>query len=71
MVEFFSFFRKRRRGPPRAALAVHDETMDLANLGGTINGTYLDIASVPVSPERPRGGSRGHSAPEAAPSASG
>ncbi len=58
MVEFFSFFRKRRRGPPRAALAAHDERMDLANLGGTINGTYLDIASVPVSPERSRGGSR-------------
>ena len=31
------------------------EVIDLASMGGAINGTYVDIASVPVNTEKARG----------------
>ena len=30
------------------------EAIDLASMGGTINGTYLDIASVPARDDKAR-----------------
>ena len=47
MVDIFSYFR--RRGAPSRQPALADaETVDLASMGGEINGTYLDIASGPA-----------------------
>jgi len=39
-----------RRGPARKRLAAvaDDEAIDLASMGGVINGTYVDIASLPA-----------------------
>jgi len=60
-LDIFSYFR-RLKSPARRAPVAGDEAIDLATMGGTINGTYLDIASLPAaapqarskSPERPR-----------------
>ena len=54
MVDIFSYFRRRREPAPRQPLAAADEVIDLASMGGAINGTYLDIASAPATTERPR-----------------
>jgi lipopolysaccharide export system ATP-binding protein len=52
--DIFSYFR--RRNPARRKTALPDEqAIDLANMGGSINGTYLDIASLPRSAEKARG----------------
>jgi len=52
--DIFSYFR--RRNPARRKTALPDEqAIDLANMGGAINGTYLDIASQPRSAEKARG----------------
>jgi len=53
VLDIFSYFRRRRR-PPRQPIAVAEEPIDLANLGGAINGTYLDIASLPAVEPRAR-----------------
>ncbi len=47
MLDIFSYFR-RRPGPKRgkATAASGDEVIDLASMGGAINGTYVDIASL-------------------------
>ncbi|MGD0418875.1 MAG: LPS export ABC transporter ATP-binding protein [Xanthobacteraceae bacterium] len=48
MLDIFSYFRRRPRPPSRQLVAAGDETIDLASMGGAINGTYLDIASLPA-----------------------
>jgi lipopolysaccharide export system ATP-binding protein len=61
LLDIFAYFRRRRR-PPQQLLAASDEPIDLADMGGAINGTYLDIASLPApepkartkAPRRPR-----------------
>ena len=50
VVDIFSYFR-RRGAPPRQPALSEAESIDLASIGGTINGTYLDIASG-APPER-------------------
>jgi lipopolysaccharide export system ATP-binding protein len=50
VVDIFSYFRRRGAGSRQPALSQAD-AIDLASMGGTINGTYLDIASGPA-PER-------------------
>ena len=53
MVDIFSYFR-RRGAPPRQPALAQVEAIDLANMGGTINGTYLDIASGPAPDRKTR-----------------
>ncbi len=53
MVDIFSYFR-RRGAPPRQPALAQGEAIDLANMGGTINGTYLDIASGPAPDRKTR-----------------
>ncbi len=55
MRDFFSYFRRSRSGALRAAVAGEDEAIDLASMGGAINGTYLDIASLPAAERKARG----------------
>ena len=47
MVDIFSYFR-RRGAPSRQPALTQAEEIDLASMGGAINGTYLDIASGPA-----------------------
>ncbi|MGB7097984.1 MAG: LPS export ABC transporter ATP-binding protein [Xanthobacteraceae bacterium] len=55
MLDIFSYFRRRgRAAPPRQAAPAIGEVMDLASMGGTINGTYVDIASAPVNTKKAR-----------------
>ncbi len=54
MPDIFSYFRRRRRPAPRQLGAVADEVIDLGSMGGAINGTYVDIASVPANTEKAR-----------------
>jgi lipopolysaccharide export system ATP-binding protein len=53
--DIFSYFRRSRSGALRAAVAGEDEAIDLASMGGAINGTYLDIASLPAAERKARG----------------
>ena len=53
MPDLFAYFRRRRR-PPRQPVAAAEEPIDLANMGGAINGTYLDIASLPTVEQKAR-----------------
>jgi lipopolysaccharide export system ATP-binding protein len=43
--DIFSYFR-RRSPTRRKTLVAEEEAIDLAHMGGAINGTYLDIASL-------------------------
>jgi lipopolysaccharide export system ATP-binding protein len=52
--DIFSYFRRRSSPAPRPP-ATTDEVIDLASMGGEINGTYLDIASLPAKAEQARG----------------
>jgi lipopolysaccharide export system ATP-binding protein len=52
--DIFSYFRRRRRPAPRQSAPVAGEVIDLGSMGGDINGTYVDIASVPVNAEKAR-----------------
>ena len=61
MLDIFSYFRRRRAPTPRKPVA-GDEGIDLASLGGVINGTYVDIASLPERAEK-----KTRSRPEARP----
>jgi lipopolysaccharide export system ATP-binding protein len=54
LVDIFSYFRRRRSSAPRQPIAAGAEAIDLATMGGVINGTYLDIASLPVAEEKAR-----------------
>jgi len=51
LFDIFAYFRRRRPGS-RQPIAAGDEPIDLANMGGAINGTYLDIASLPAAEPR-------------------
>jgi lipopolysaccharide export system ATP-binding protein len=47
VLDVFSYFRRRaKNGAPREPAAEQD-AIDLNSIGGVINGTYVDIASVP------------------------
>jgi len=50
----FSYFR-RRGAPPRQPALSEADAIDLASMGGVINGTYLDIASGPPPERKARG----------------
>ncbi len=54
MVDIFSYFR-RRGAPPRQPAPSEADAIDLASIGGAINGTYLDIASGPPPERKARG----------------
>ena len=54
MLDIFSYFRRRRSPASRQPVAAGDEVIDLASIGGAINGTYLDIASLPATAEKAR-----------------
>ncbi len=54
MVDIFSYFRRRRSPAARQPVGSGEEAIDLANMGGVINGTYLDIASLPLAEEKAR-----------------
>jgi lipopolysaccharide export system ATP-binding protein len=53
VVDIFSYFRRRRGMMPRQPFAA-DEAIDLGSIGGTINSTYVDIASLPAADEKVR-----------------
>ncbi len=53
MFDIFSYFR-RRTSTRRKRISTGEDTIGLAGMGGPINGTYLDIASLPT-PEKARG----------------
>jgi lipopolysaccharide export system ATP-binding protein len=48
VVDLFSYFRRRGPAPPRQPGAAAEDSIDLGSMGGTINGTYVDIASLPA-----------------------
>ena len=54
MLDIFSYFRRRRGSVPRQPVAAGGDAIDLANMGGVINGTYLDIASAPAAEPKAR-----------------
>jgi lipopolysaccharide export system ATP-binding protein len=54
LVDIFSYFRRRRVSAARRPIAAGDDAIDLASIGGTINGTYLDIASAPAAEQKTR-----------------
>ncbi len=54
MIDFFSYLRRRRGSAQRQPYA-GQEAIDLSSMGGAINGTYLDIASVPAAEQKARG----------------
>ena len=55
VLDIFSYFRRRSRpAPSRQTAPAIGEVMDLASMGGTINGTYVDIASAPVNTKKAR-----------------
>jgi len=55
VLDIFSYFRRRHGSAPRQPIAAGEEPIDLANIGGVINSTYLDIASLPVTEKKARG----------------
>jgi len=54
VLDIFSYFRRRRGSVPRQPVAAGGDAIDLANMGGVINGTYLDIASAPAAEPKAR-----------------
>ena len=54
MLDIFSYFRRRRGSVLRQPAAAGDDAIDLASIGGVINGTYLDIASAPAAEAKAR-----------------
>ena len=54
MLDIFSYFRRRRSPVSRRPVAPGDEAIDLASIGGAINGTYVDIASLPAAAGKAR-----------------
>jgi lipopolysaccharide export system ATP-binding protein len=53
VIDFFSYLRRRRGSAERRPYA-GQEAIDLSSMGGAINGTYLDIASVPAAEQKTR-----------------
>jgi lipopolysaccharide export system ATP-binding protein len=53
LIDIFSYLRRRRGLAPRQPYA-DEEAIDLSNMGGAINGTYVDIASVPAPEQKAR-----------------
>ena len=53
VVKIFSYFR-RSATPAARKLVPEGETIGLATMGGVINGSYVDIASVPARPKKAR-----------------
>jgi len=53
VVNIFSYFRSSATPAPRK-LVPEGEAIGLATIGGVINGTYVDIASVPARPKKAR-----------------
>jgi lipopolysaccharide export system ATP-binding protein len=60
----FSYFRRLSPARRKAAVAA-SEAIDLGSIGGAINGSYLDIASLPAPVEKVRG--RAPSRPQRSP----
>jgi lipopolysaccharide export system ATP-binding protein len=54
VLDIFSYFRRRRGSAPRQPVGAADDAIDLASIGGVINGTYLDIASAPAAEPKAR-----------------
>jgi lipopolysaccharide export system ATP-binding protein len=54
VLNIFSYFR-RRPAPTRRQPAAERDAIELASIGGAINGTYVDIASLPSPANRARG----------------
>ncbi len=54
MLDIFSYFR-RRPAPARRRKVAADDAIELTSIGGTINGTYVDIASLPAGASKARG----------------
>ena len=54
MLDIFSYFRRppRRRRKAPALATVGEDSINLVNMGGNINGTYLDIASSTAPAEK-------------------
>jgi lipopolysaccharide export system ATP-binding protein len=65
-LDILSYFR-RLKTPVQRAPAGGDETIDLGSMGGEINGTYLDIASVPAAAPKVRAKERPPRQPERQP----
>jgi lipopolysaccharide export system ATP-binding protein len=55
VLDIFSYFRRRGGAARRQPAAAGDDAIDLASIGGVINGTYLDIASAPPAESKARG----------------
>ncbi len=53
MANIFSYFR-RSETPAQRKLVPESESIGLASMGGVINGTYVDIASLPAKPKKAR-----------------
>jgi lipopolysaccharide export system ATP-binding protein len=53
LIDFFSYLRRRRSSASPQPYA-GEEAIDLSSMGGTINGTYVDIASVPAAEQKAR-----------------
>ena len=54
MQDLFSYFFRRRAPARRKTVAADEEAIDLAHMGGAINGTYVDIVSLPAPTEKAR-----------------
>ena len=66
MLDIFSYFRRSQSPTGRKPIA-KDEAIELATIGGAINGTYLDIASLPARAEKARSKSLKQRQPERQP----
>ena len=70
-MSIFSYFRRPPRAARRQPAAAADEAIDLARMGGAISDSYVDIASLPMSEQKPRARraprARGRAPPEPAP----
>ena len=60
MLDFLSYFRRRRNPASRRDAADADEVIDLGSMGGAISVTYVDIASLPAPARAPRDAQRVH-----------
>jgi lipopolysaccharide export system ATP-binding protein len=54
-LDILSYFRRSKSAPAEGPPVDEDVAIDLETIGGAINGTYLDIASLPASDKKTRG----------------